>query len=273
MKTRDVECIAIPLAANADFADNISSAQQPIELTQQTLQAIFQHATAAQIARFHAPLLATMATAQINTPLRQAHFLAQVGHESGELRYTEELASGAAYEGRKDLGNTQPGDGKRFKGRGLIQLTGRANYTAFGASIAQDLCTGDTPTRVSTDPALCVAAATWFWTTHSLNALADRDDLQAITRTINGGTNGLQDRQRLLDRAKQLLLPAVQRVLPPTSQPVALSEHSHKSANSEGKTHTNPHQSGVVKAIHATAWSRANRLIAPTNQKRQTLTL
>ena len=80
---------------------------------------------------FHAPLLEAMADGQITTPLRHAHFLAQIGHESGGFLWTEELASGDAYENRDDLGNTEPGDGRRFKGRGLIQLTGRANYARF----------------------------------------------------------------------------------------------------------------------------------------------
>jgi len=149
-----------------------------------------------------------MQAAGFDTPLRQCHFLAQTGHESGDLLYTEELASGQAYEGRTDLGNTQPGDGPKFKGRGLIQLTGRANYVAYGNSIGQDLTVDGNWTSVATDPSLAVDAACWFWTTHNLNALADNDDLQTITRRVNGGLNGLQDRQDHLDRAKFGLLPA-----------------------------------------------------------------
>jgi putative chitinase len=91
------------------------------------LHGIMPSATEAKIQLYLAPLLAGMDGRAINTPLRQAHFLAQVGHESGGFIYNEELASGEAYNGRADLGNTHPGDGPRFKGRGLIQLTGRAN--------------------------------------------------------------------------------------------------------------------------------------------------
>lgn len=134
-----------------------------------------------------------------------AHFLAQVGHESGDLRYTEELASGDAYEGRADLGNTQAGDGPRFKGRGLIQLTGRANYVAFGAARRRDFVTGANNMLLSTDANLAVDVSCWFWTTHDLNALADGGDLKAITKKVNGGCNGLADRAENLQRAKCLL--------------------------------------------------------------------
>ena len=155
------------------------------------LQGILIHAPAGTIVRFFAPLVAAMTAAEITSPLRRSHFLAQVGHESGELRYTEEIASGAAYEGRKDLGNTEAGDGSRFKGRGLIQLTGRANYIAFGEVVAADFTRGNACCRIAEDPALAVQAAIWFWQTHSLNTLADHDDVVAITRRVNGGTNGL----------------------------------------------------------------------------------
>ena len=178
----------------------------PPGLLEEKLEGIYIHAAAATVARFFAAMLAGIAAAAIDTPLRQAHFLAQVGHESGELCYTEELASGTEYEGRADLGNTEPGDGPRFKGRGLIQLTGRANYAAFGRFVALDLLTD--PKRVATDPRLAVDAATWFWTRHALNALADRDDTLAITKKINGGTNGLAEREAKLLRAKWFLLPA-----------------------------------------------------------------
>ena len=170
------------------------------------LQGIMIDATERNITTYADPLAAKMAARAIDTPLRQAHFLAQVGHESGELRYTEEIASGDAYEGRVDLGNTQPGDGRKFKGRGLIQLTGRANYTAYGDAIGVNLVDGDNPRRLATDPDLAVDIACWFWQTHGLNALADQDDVLTITRRINGGLNGLPDRERQLVRGKFFLV-------------------------------------------------------------------
>ncbi len=170
------------------------------------LQGIMINSTKQNVDAYSDPLAAKMAARAINAPLRQAHFLAQVGHESGELRYTEEIASGDAYEGRTDLGNTQPGDGRKFKGRGLIQLTGRANYAAYGDAIGVNLVDGDNYRQVATDPDLAVDVACWFWQTHGLNALADQDDVLTITRRINGGLNGLADRERQLVRGKFFLL-------------------------------------------------------------------
>jgi putative chitinase len=115
----------------------------PLGFSGEKLVGILINATQQLIDLYAGPLAAKMAAAAITTPLRQAHFLAQLGHESGELRYTEELASGDAYEGRRDLGNTVPGDGRRFKGRGLIQLTGRANYQAYGDAVGRNLVDGD----------------------------------------------------------------------------------------------------------------------------------
>ena len=167
------------------------------------LGCVIAEAPAHRLARFHPALVTAMRAAGIDTPLRRAHFLAQIAHESGGLRWLAELASGAAYEGRADLGNDRPGDGARFKGRGLIQLTGRANYTAFARAVGRDLTSStDAADQVAADPDLCVRAATWFWSTHALNALADADDLEAVTRRINGGLNGLADRARYLARAK-----------------------------------------------------------------------
>jgi len=161
-------------------------------------------ATQARVALFAGPIAAVMARYDISTPLRQVHFLSQVGHESGELRYMQELASGTAYEGREDLGNTQPGDGARFKGRGLIQLTGRYNYTAYGESIGRRDEVLASPAIVATDPDLCVDVAGYFWQRENLNTLADRDDVERVTRRINGGTNGIGHRRDLLERAKSL---------------------------------------------------------------------
>ncbi|MBN1481587.1 hypothetical protein EH223_04420 [candidate division KSB1 bacterium] len=146
-----------------------------------------------------------MANRNIDTPLRQAHFVAQIGHESGELRFREEVASGQAYEGRSDLGNTEPGDGPRFKGRGLIQLTGRANYREYGRAIGREEEILKKPEIVATDPELCVDVAGWYWSKRNLNTYADQDDLTTITRLINGGLNGLEDRRRLLNRARSIL--------------------------------------------------------------------
>ncbi|HVZ07761.1 glycoside hydrolase family 19 protein [Rhodopila sp.] len=166
------------------------------------LQGIMPTATAAKVAQYAAPMQRGMARHAITSALRQAHFLAQLGHESGGLVYNEELADGRAYDGRADLGNTRPGDGPRFKGRGLIQLTGRANYKAFGDSIGRDLTTEPNNRLVATDPGLAVDAACWFWDTRSLNPLADADDIESITRRVNGGLNGFQDRKAYLARAK-----------------------------------------------------------------------
>jgi putative chitinase len=170
-----------------------------------TLHGIMTAASPRDIATYCQPLELTMRHYGIDTPLRRAHFLAQVGHESGALRYEEELASGEAYEGRADLGNTERGDGPRFKGRGLIQLTGRANYAAYGAARGFDFTQGDAPARIAADPELSADVAGWYWDRHGLNALADADDVRAVTRRINGGENGLADRIQYLGRAKFFL--------------------------------------------------------------------
>ncbi len=148
-------------------------------------------------------LASTLDEYNINTRLRIAHFLGQTCHESAGFRTTEEFASGDAYEGRKDLGNTQPGDGRRYKGRGLLQLTGRANYRALGKVLKIDL--ENNPQRAA-EPALSLRIACEYWKGRNINAACDRDDLITVTRQINGGTNGLEDRRLYTSRAKAAII-------------------------------------------------------------------
>ena len=153
---------------------------------------------------FHEPLDAAMFEFEIDTSDRIAAFIAQVAHESGELRYVRELASGAAYEGRCDIGNTQPGDGKRFKGRGLLQITGRANYRDASRYFFNDDTLLDAPEMLET-PTLAARSAGWFWWTRALNPIADVRDFQRITRKINGGLNGIDSRTQYYFRALEVL--------------------------------------------------------------------
>lgn len=146
---------------------------------------------------------AEIEAAAINTPLRMQHFLAQLAHESDQFKTTREYASGSAYEGREDLGNTHPGDGRRFRGRGLIQITGRANARAAGEAMGQPY--EEHPELMETFPhALLVSI--WFWNSRKLSAKADEDDVVGITKRINGGTNGLADRKKWLAKAKKVFV-------------------------------------------------------------------
>lgn len=170
-------------------------------LTLAQLRKIMPHSHA-KAALFIDPLNAAMREFDISTPARQAAFLAQIGHESGQFRYVREIASGKAYEGRLDLGNTQPGDGVRYKGRGLIQITGRANYVA--CMLALDIDCLEKPELLEQPENACRSAA-WFWKSRGLNELADAGAFLRITRRINGGTNGLEDRLALHDAARLVL--------------------------------------------------------------------
>ena len=149
---------------------------------------------------------AAMDEFEINTPPRQAAFLSQVGHESGGLHFVVEIwgptAAQSRYEGREDLGNVVEGDGYLFKGRGLIQITGRTNYMAVGDALGVDLM--DDPTPLA-QPELAARSAAWFWKQHGLNELADVGDFHRITLRINGGTNGMDDRLALYEAAKEVL--------------------------------------------------------------------
>lgn len=177
-----------------------------VTLNADTMRAIAPHYNAANImhqaeiiAAVGAALEATLAAFEIDTALRAAHFLAQTCHESAGFRTTEEFASGDAYEGRANLGNTELGDGRRFKGRGLIQLTGRTNYKQYGPLVGLDLV--DKPTTAA-EPVISLKIACAFWQHRRLNYFADHDDILAITHRINGGFNGLKDRKDYLEKAK-----------------------------------------------------------------------
>lgn len=149
------------------------------------------------------PVLGAMLSRyDIATALRAAHFLAQTCEESYGFSTTEEEDSGAKYEGRRDLGNVHAGDGPRFKGRGLIQLTGRANYARYSEPPDLDLISHP---EQAADAVTSLRLACEYWADRSLDTLADRDDVLAITCRINGGFNGLDARRRLLAVVKAAL--------------------------------------------------------------------
>ena len=149
-----------------------------------------------------AVLAPVLASYDINTKLRIAHFMGQVTHECAGFRTTEEFASGAAYENRQDLGNIHQGDGKRFKGRGLIQLTGRGNYRSIGELLGLPL---EENPELAAEPVTSLKIACEYWKTRDINAWADRDDLVKATRLVNGGLNGLEERRGYLQKAKTAL--------------------------------------------------------------------
>jgi putative chitinase len=148
------------------------------------------------------PLNDAMDEFEIDSPQRQAAFLAQIAHESGELRYVEEIASGRDYECRVDLGNTEPGDGVRFKGRGLIQITGRDNYANCGRALGLDLLAD--PELLET-PVNATRSAAWLWSKHGCNELADAGHFRQVTLRINGGINGYEDRLSYWESAKKAI--------------------------------------------------------------------
>lgn len=160
-------------------------------MTTAQFKACFPHATKENLEKFFIPLTNAMRKYEIDTPRRQAAFLAQLAHESGSLRYVKEIASGEAYEGRKDLGNTIPGDGVRFKGRGLIQITGRNNYKEVSEALEYDFIADP---EALEKPGSASYSAAWFWHSRHLNRLADIDAFEKITKKINGGLNGYEDR-------------------------------------------------------------------------------
>ena len=192
-------------------------------ITDNELKKIMPNCSSARRAEYLPFIQQAMQEFEINTHLRKAAFLAQLAHESGELQFMEEIASGAEYEGRTDLGNTHKGDGKRYKGRGPIQLTGRVNYQKYGPKLGLDLV--NNPTIAATKE-VGFRIAGLFWADHGLNELADKGSqivnvtrtrktgttfveqhpaFDAITFRINGGFTHRQERINFYERAKNVL--------------------------------------------------------------------
>lgn len=171
-------------------------------ITADDLKAICPTTKLAVLALYVDALNDAMQEFDISTPDREAMFLAQIAHESGGFHYVKELASGSAYEGRSDLGNVEAGDGVAFKGRGLIQITGRANYRSLSDALGIDCVNEPDLLELPTNAA---RSAGWFWSTHGLNALADKGDFYRITRRINGGLTGYAERQAYLNRAMRVI--------------------------------------------------------------------
>jgi len=157
------------------------------------------------IAAIYEPLVQAMAAGEIDTRQRMEMFLPQAAHETGGFQWLSELASGEAYEGRKDLGNTEPGDGRKYKGHGIFQITGRANHAKMSKVIfGTERTLLDNPERLC-EPEYAARSAVEFWNWKGLSALADKGDFEGVTRRINGGLNGIVDRRALLARAKLAL--------------------------------------------------------------------
>jgi len=173
-------------------------------LTEKQLKEAMPNITQSNIDKYLVYLQITAPNFGIDTPLRMAHFLAQIGHESLNLFYNKEIATGKEYEGRKDLGNLCKGDGEKYKGRGLIQITGRSNYKDCSLFIFGDYTLINQPSLLET-PENAVKSSCWFWNKNRLNVWADKDDVVRITKIINGGKNGLEDRILRLKQAKKAL--------------------------------------------------------------------
>ena len=179
-------------------------------ITEQQLKQIMPNLATAKVQLYLPHLNRAMQTYGVNTMPRTAAFVAQLAHESAEFRFMEELwgpiPAQVRYEPASDLarrlGNTAPGDGKRFKGRGPIQITGRFNYQKYGDLLGIDLVAHP---EMAAQPDVAFSTAGLFWNSNGLNELADDAQFATITKRINGGTNGLLDRERYYARAKAVL--------------------------------------------------------------------
>lgn len=204
---------------------------------------------------------AAMLLGGITTRRRAAFFLAQLLHESAGLLYREEIASGEQYEGRADLGNTRKGDGRRFKGRGWIQLTGRNNYRAAGKALGLPL---EANPELAAREDVAWRVAVWFWTSRGLNAVADRGAFVAVTKAINGGTNGLADRQYRLHRIEPIdARPTRAQLAPPGS-----TSRERRLVNEVERLRDG--RKGVARRGEIKAWliARANALVKDGHPER-----
>lgn len=171
-------------------------------LTADQLRQIVPGLSAERAAQIVGPLNDAMKQGGMNTPQRQAAFISQVAEESDRFKTFEEYADGSEYNGNTDLGNTQPGDGSRFKGRGAIQVTGRNNYTKMSHDLGVDFVNHP---ELAAEPQWAFKTALWYWDTHGGNAVADRGDIVEITKMVNGGIHGLDVRTQFYNNALQAL--------------------------------------------------------------------
>jgi putative chitinase len=180
-------------------------------ITKQQLKNICHQAKDENLDKYLPYLNMLMDEYEINTPNRRRHFIAQLAHESNQFNSCAEKYNGTPqeyfkkYDNRKDLGNSFKGDGMKFKGRGLIQITGRYNYSCASIDIFKDATLLSNPEKLE-QPALAVEVSCWFWKTKHLNSLADNDEIKAITMRINGGLNGLNERIMFYNLAKKYIL-------------------------------------------------------------------
>lgn len=195
--------VSVAFLADADNSD-IGTGVKDLSITYQKIKLLAPGAKDEVIGSMATSMAATLTSYSINTELRIDHFFAQAAEESDGFRTLFEYGNQsyfARYDGRADLGNTHPGDGFKYRGRGIFQLTGRTNYELYGGLVGLDFINNPDLAAV---PANAVKTACLYWTRKGLNQFADNDDIVSITRRINGGTNGLDTRKTYLARAKNI---------------------------------------------------------------------
>lgn len=202
------ECATNPTAStvNGHVAESSPAVSSSKVLTPERFAELFPRVPANKQDRYRAAVVAACDRFGITTPVRLAAFLAQISHESGALRWLEEIwgptVAQARYETRGDLGNVLPGDGYRFRGRGPLQITGRFNYAKAGQALGLPL---EREPELLAEIENGMLAAAWFWARASLNALADVGEFDRICRAVNGGINGLPERVRLWHETQRVL--------------------------------------------------------------------